>query len=69
MGDTRREMTYIVAIGESEGEKHPSMSLLYIRPKKKEFVCPFPTDPKNWKITVTFFCLFFLRKKKLTTPN
>ena len=26
-----------------------------IRPKKKMFVCPFLTDPKNWKTRVCFF--------------
>ena len=34
-----------------------------VRPKKKMFVCPFPTDPKFWKTCVAFFfyiqfCIF-----------
>ena len=28
--------------------------------KKKMFVCPFPTDPKYWKIRVSFFFSFLI---------
>ena len=40
-----------------------NLDMHMMRPKRKKmFVCPFPTDPKYWKIRVSFFFFFFFFK-------